>query len=567
MRTHYRSRQGKAGQIPLSPHHPYSGRTRNDQSGAALIIALAILLVLLSLAITFFLIVRFETNIARQSYDRAQAGHLLDAALAQAQYRLNRDLEVHGDALSLDHGWRSWFSGAAFEGKEWARNSNNRALLAFSIESVEQALRGPGDDGVLYAFFPEDRYMEPLFRGPRTEHWLHVPRQQREWILIFAAASRVRLTNSRGVYLDDLDENGLDPDGDGNDFTTLNERLQDAGRPERFARWTKMDVQNKTTFPSVDLEVNQRFYPDFITPAFFTPDDPTKDDDKFGLPEDIVNNFADVDSDGDGMKDAVWMPLSRDINHHGDGIDNDLDGNADPLGPNGESLFEAAPFVYHGWGLPEADPQGLKELRPIPWNLRERLVDGRGDGLDNNNLVGPDDETEGIRDDNPRLFLTVPLPGLVMQVDLNSDGVFDDLDHYQVEDAGGNPVYLSPLFVRLPDALWVTVITGEDNSGTETYARAAVTIEDVDVLDNDFDLTVNNFRSYAYLGEVKPGYHNIHVESTFAQDGLSGRQNLQFFCLRWDEDQKRYVQEGIKPGATLIDALRVSCTPAATLPM
>ena len=82
MRIHHRSRQSRTGSLPHFSNQPRDSRAGDARSGAALILALAILLVLLSLAITFFLIVRFETNIARQAYDRAQAAHLLDAALA-----------------------------------------------------------------------------------------------------------------------------------------------------------------------------------------------------------------------------------------------------------------------------------------------------------------------------------------------------------------------------------------------------------------------------------------------------------------------------------------------------
>ena len=128
MRIHHRSRQSRTGSLPHFSNQPRDSRAGDARSGAALILALAILLVLLSLAITFFLIVRFETNIARQAYDRAQAAHLLDAALAQGQYRLNRDLEAHGDVLSLDQGWRAWFSGAAFRDKVWARDPVNGGL-------------------------------------------------------------------------------------------------------------------------------------------------------------------------------------------------------------------------------------------------------------------------------------------------------------------------------------------------------------------------------------------------------------------------------------------------------
>lgn len=495
MQTHTRPGQGRQKQNPL-----FSRRCRRPagkESGAALLIALAILMVLLSLAITFILIVRFESNIARQTFDRTRAEHLLDGAFAQAQYRLNRDLEVHPDAVSLDHGWRSWFSGAAFQEKYWARNPLGAPQV--NIEPVESVLRGPLNGGVLYVRFRKDWHTEPLFRGPRTEHWLHVPRRQYNMILLFAPADEAELINNVGtlLLLDDL-----------------NNALVAAGRPERFERMTEDRIK-----------AEPGLYP-FRTPAFMNTNTAAPEVEGL-LPQEVVNTWADVDSDGDGMRDAIWMPLARDINYHGDGIDNDLNGEPDPI--SGEaSMFEPAAFVYSSAGLPEAardeDPDTLRLIRGKFWNDPTRWEDGvfpQGDGLDNDGNGIVDDE--GVR-----LFLTVPLPGLLTQVDVNGDGVFNEKDWY-VDTANG---FAGPLFMRLPDTLFVPITTGLNPDGSIATGREPVTIGNVDMLDNDADLMVNNFRAYAYVGksdnDVKPGFHDIKLNAILE---TSPAANLSFFCV------------------------------------
>ena len=122
------------------------------QRGAALIIALSVLLVLLSIAITFALMVRYESEMSQQTFEAARAENLLDGVLAKAMYRLNRDLEDHPDVLSLDHSWRTWFSGAAFVGKTWTREKqgvkNNvglyfheQGLVSINIDFIGKSIR------------------------------------------------------------------------------------------------------------------------------------------------------------------------------------------------------------------------------------------------------------------------------------------------------------------------------------------------------------------------------------------------------------------------------------------
>ena len=132
------------------------------------------------------------------------------------------------------------------------------------------------------------------------------------------------------------------------------------------------------------------------------------------------NEWCDLDNSGSGNRDSIWMPIAQDMDLQGDFIDNDLDGIADQkkqLSPTEwEPLFESAPFVYHGLGIP--DPETT-------------LMSGDGrdnDGLDDDgNPLTTDDVVDNGTEN--RYFLTVPLPGMVMQIDLNSDGVYDERDY------------------------------------------------------------------------------------------------------------------------------------------
>ncbi|NLN93262.1 MAG: lamin tail domain-containing protein [Candidatus Hydrogenedens sp.] len=466
----------------------------SQERGAALIVALSVFLVLLSLAITFSIIVRYETQMTTSAVSRAQAERMLDGAVAQAQYRLNRDLNLSPDAMSLDHGWRSWFNGAAFVGKNWTqafqgekRDSplyrGTEGLISVNLESVEAYLRARGVlEGVLYVHFTDDGHCEPLFRGPRTESWLNVPRHMGNDILLFDNESPMRLMKSAGEFV-------ALPD--------LNNALAQGNRPERFHFWSEVD--------------NPDAYP-FVVPDEGTVKMESNDVILTALPQERVNHWADVDSTGDGMRDSIWLPVAREVNHFGDGIDNMLSGTPDPAryGGDGEfdPLFESAPFVYHGHGLPEAArSENLYELSQIKnQHWADRLdPNSYGDGYDNDNSGGVDNS--GIDDDaENKLFLTVPLPNLMMQVDLNNDGLFDERDYYEYEGVRG------PLYVKLPPQIHVTVIVGENAAGHPIWDSVPLDITDVDTLDNDYDLVVNNFRTYAYVG---PHRQVSAVEDTY----------------------------------------------------
>ena len=228
------------------------------QRGAALIIALSVLLVLLSIAITFALMVRYESEMSQQGFQAARAENLLDGVLAKAMYRLNRDLETHPDALSLDHSWRTWFSGSAFVGKTWAREKmgvKSNTTLYFSEQGLVNINIKPVEDFLghtLYVRFLKDNHIEPLFRGPRTESWLYVPRWQNDDILLYAESDEARL-----VQIDDT------PAVTEINLVTLNDTLAGAGMPYRVHYFSKQpNDQRGVNFDPYTA------YP-FVTPAFY----------------------------------------------------------------------------------------------------------------------------------------------------------------------------------------------------------------------------------------------------------------------------------------------------------
>jgi len=423
---------------------------KRTQRGAALIIAIAIMVVMLAIGLTFFTVARVESNTAMNVVNTVRAEHLVDAGFAMAEYQLNCDLQAHPGCTSLDHGWRTLFNGAAYAGKNWA---NSTGVPAFNMEPVEQKLRGsdPADfgDSLLYVkFTPKTTaaaaagalfYMEPLFRGPFTAPWLAIPRWQGDDILIYPKDGyKVELCNASGAVVADA---------------VVNAALAPVARIVRF-----------------DLQTNAAAYP-FVTSSFFGQVQPM-----FGLdalwPAEQVDRFADVDTNGDGMRDSIWVPLPKDVDLSADGVDNDLDGVIDPI---------RTPDVNNQITVDEdGNPRHDFEVGAFVY----RIANASGRFARNADDV---DSTVGMQ-----LRLTIPLPGLNLPIDMNNDGRIDSKDYYNtsgVQDSNGSPVY-----VHLPGTINVPTTAGV----------IPLTINDVDQIDNDYDQFVNGFNAYVFLGD--PNY-------------------------------------------------------------
>ncbi len=443
-------RNTEAGATPAA-------RDRGTRRGAALIIAIAIMTVLLAIGLTFFTVARVESVTAMNVVNTVRAEHLVDAGFAMAEYRLNRDLLDHPQATSLDHAWRSMFNGAAFAGKNWATQHGDgnpaNGSPAFNLVPVERALRAAAvipPSSLLYVRYEEDGYIEPLFRGARTAPWLSIPRWQGNDILIYPQPGdgAVRLCGADGVAVDD---------------TVVNAALAAQNVPYRIVRFE--DREELATW-------NAGLYP-FVTASFFGPVAQTNRDGEVtgypwavtGLealwPAEQVDRWTDVDTNDDGMNDSIWVPLPKDVDLAADGVDNDLDGVVDAT-----ETDEQGQIALDYDGNPRRDIEIGAFVYRVD-NNTGRVVRSPGD------ITGP-----------TRLVLTLPLPGLRLPVDMDNDGRIDGSD-FQGSDGG-------PVYVILPSQINVPMGGGTVQT---------LTMNDVDTLDNDYDQFVNGFNAYVFLGD------------------------------------------------------------------
>ncbi|MFA6243046.1 MAG: hypothetical protein WC655_19065, partial [Candidatus Hydrogenedentales bacterium] len=220
--------------------------------------------------------------------------------------------------------------------------------------------------------------------------------------------------------------------------------------------------------------------------------------DKDNTPAHIIDTWADVDSDGDGLKDAMWIPVPVEeffggndkdedptppanspyiANESGDGIDNDLDYGI--VGSNG--------LDDDGDGAIDEADEGIDE----PGEVAYFVYWGGNDGLDNDADGDVDDAGE------QKLFITAPLLGVVVNgVDDDGNGLVDD-DTEAVQLFDSINVQVSALPLR--------EYAGDPAGGDYTTSLdPAVGSADVDKIDNDYSLIVNEARGFAYLDNTDP---------------------------------------------------------------
>ncbi|MCF6285879.1 MAG: hypothetical protein L3K26_11880, partial [Candidatus Hydrogenedentes bacterium] len=419
----------------MNDRHTTKANSRPQRErGAALIIAIAIMTILTAIGLTFFAISRQEVKNANDVKNRVQADLLVDSALAIAMAEINRDFMRYPEATSLDHALFTKFNGSWAVGKQWALQGGIPLQLG-GIPQVDMNAMPLIDFG--------GGVVEQMFSGPNSAPWLYYPRF--EGPVPFAYANVLGVPPSQIFALDD---------------------------PNR---------------------------PPFVTPAFFGP----SATDAFvaeHYPIEWIHTWTDVDNDGDGWNDSIWIPLARDLFFSGgvllddgtgnrlddDGTDNDLDGMVDENQENGLDddgpLIPAFPLAVLTGAGTEPTPDDIDEQMEVA----SFIYYGGDDGLDNDGdgLIDAADVDETPAGPTFGYFLTSPLPGLVIPVDLNADGVVPDL---VPNGASGN---LVPLTVTLP-----LVITAQTAAGVINFSAA-----NVDVLDNDYDMLANDYHVYAYVG-------------------------------------------------------------------
>lgn len=434
----------------------YKKPGRSGERGAALIVAIAIMTILLAVALTFYAVSRAEVDRAINVKNQVQVDLLLDAAHAMAQAELNRDFLKHPNATSLDAAPFSLFNGSWAVGKQWA-------LRFDPTQGINVPLQQGGVPLVNLSAMPYLDFgggnVEQMFNGARSKDWLTIPR--------FDGATPI-------AYADVIDTSTGLP------YTNI------------------FDLSSRNRAP-------------FVTPAFYGPSLTSGGTDE-KYPLEWIHTWTDVDNDGDGLNDAIWIPLPQDKFFSGgevvddvtgrrmydDGLDNDLDGIVDENQENrvnedaadevvavlddADEAIELASFVYHGLG-----PDRVS-----------------GDGFDNDGNGQIDEAGED------KLFLTTPLTDLIIPIDLNADGKVPD---YVPNAATGEMEILR------------VVLPGQININGNPYDNS-----DVDVLDNDLDMLINDYNVYAYVGPNTlngPPFRLRGFEDTGVIDPATGRSIIQ----------------------------------------
>jgi hypothetical protein len=393
-------------------------RLRQENQGAALIVAIAVLTILLAIALTFFTVTRLELRTATNVENTVRAELLADAATSIAISFLNADLIQHPSYTCLDHAWRTYFNGAWVEGKAWA----------FPRQTPDPGVPNEWISG----WIPNLRDLNPLpdvsytaldgFPGGGGIGNLYVPRKE-------PPAAPVDLMNTT-----------YDPNRNPFVIDTAAERLEPGS----------MVGQTSGKTPAEQVEA-----------------------------------WADVDNDGDGFRDSMWLPLVADTFSGevrdqmtgetlvpGDGVDNDLDGVVDQDG-------EMAVFLYYGGS----------------------------DGLDNDNNGIVDDPPGGpALSDYPgedRWYLTAPITAPI----LAADGTYVVLHNVMIPGAPG------PISINSDPTLPWPARRSELYDGQHRW---------VDSIDNDYDLVRNKHEDF-YTDRTRPNYadpRNMVVERSRSGQGV-----------------------------------------------
>ena len=464
--------------------------TRRDTRGAALVMAIAIMTILLAIALTFYAVSQTELTTATNITETVRVDLLSDASIAIAMAHLNQDFLIHPGATSNDHAWRTIFDGRWVAGKEWALR-NGVSLADGGLPEI--------DLNALPVLQFADGTSEPLYRGPLSRDWLYIPRAEGDSPVSYA--KNILNTN---IDIFDLDTSNDYPfvtstfygpvvaNGPAANTDTLNEFLFND---------TRASIPTGLTFP---------------VPRY---------------PKEQVARWADVDNDEDNLNDSMWIPLPGDVFFDLDGVDNDLDGFADIVDAlnttDVDEPNEAGVFVY--WGGDDNldnDNDTLIDEFDVPGAAPDNGVYERVPGFDINNPPLSQANLPG-GGANFGFFLTAPLPGELINVDLNGNGLPDDL--VRSADTVNCPTGLCPQRILLPDTVnfrFRPRVNGtyvDDGTGDPIEYAIPLTANFVDRIDNDYDLIVNDYFAYAFRqsnpvaaeSALANGYANIAVVPAF----------------------------------------------------
>ncbi len=234
-------------------------------------------------------------------------------------------------------------------------------------------------------------------------------------------------------------------------------------------------------------------------------------DQAFGAltPPEQINVWADVDNNEDGQRDSVWLPVPQDVFFLTDGIDNNLDG-----------LVDESPWMDEdgidntGDGLID-DQTEIDLAREVQPERAIFVYYGGNDGLDNNGNGLIDEPAE------QKLFLTTRLPD-------GQGGWLGSGPDFMIN------VRVNPDAPDFPAALLPLVNGVQPN----TYIPVS-NLNDVDVLDNDYDLVVNNTGFYAFdHPSTDPGYPWTPIR---LWDALTREENMDHVLKAFNEIDTSYL--------------------------
>ena len=282
-----------------------------DTRGAALLVAIGILAILLVISVSFFRLATMEMQTANNYANSVQAELGVDAAIAIAIEELQKDAVAHPSVTSTDHAWRSKFNGTWAVGKQFAWGTS-----IYGASAIPLFPNGPGNvKGIPMVDFDAIRSEIQIRSGgardlgdiTEIENLLYIPRlDTNNYVPSFIGPGGQIQPE---VYLDTISGNPVYP------FITTTELAA-------------------VSLPTILPVLTNSYQTDFINP--FDPTLGTINAAGNYLPEQQIHFFTDVDNDGDGLNDSIWMPLAADRLFPNDGLDNDLDGFVDELDLDGE---------------------------------------------------------------------------------------------------------------------------------------------------------------------------------------------------------------------------------------
>ena len=309
---------------------------RHNERGAALLVAIGVLVVLLVIGLSFFQMSRQEMRTATNYANGVQAELMAEGAISIATAFLNQDKEAHPTYTSTDHAWKSYFNGTWAAGKPWAWARGNAGdplpvvdggPPLIDIERIERDLE-------TFTGLPQEIEISDLGDG------LYIPRVENDStpfipLLLENATIDAYMNTSTDIYNNyggttlpsypfvtsiDLGTSGLTGANGlgiaGNVFIGENASGLPLVRRRRVAR-------NLTADNTGILELSNN---------------------TALLPVEQIHFVSDVDNDGDGLNDSIWLPVASDRLFPDDGLDNDLDGLVDAEDLDGELGL----FMYSG---------------------------------------------------------------------------------------------------------------------------------------------------------------------------------------------------------------------------